>query len=134
MSTNETCVANDAIFETGFNLLIQILNNLSTEGNLTHADKINQAIEISRELYTTWQTLRTQAQHALVRQNTTVSDCDPTNYEMYKLLHSFGLTTPQLLEITKVEKLHELRVLRVLRTVYGLGLDDARRTIELSGY
>ena len=44
---------------------------------------------------------------------------DSTNYKLFELLASFGLTEKQLLLVAKNEALHELRKLRMLRIVYG---------------
>lgn len=52
-------------------------------------------------------------------------DGDPTDYEMYRLLHGFGLNSEQLIKIAKHTGLHDLRILRMLRTTLGVTLDEA---------
>ena len=54
---------------------------------------------------------------------------DVTNYKMYELMASFGLSSHQLLAVAQVEGLHELRKLRMLRTVYSLSLPQAQAVL-----
>ncbi len=55
---------------------------------------------------------------------------DDTNYERYKLLRSFGLSSERLTEIAKSDGLHELRIVRMLRLVFELSLDEATKLVD----
>jgi hypothetical protein len=55
-----------------------------------------------------------------------VSNPDTTNYEVYALLASFGLSREQLVAVAKVAGLHELRQLRMLRLTFNLSLAEAQ--------
>lgn len=55
-----------------------------------------------------------------------MSNPDTTNYEVYALLASFGLSRQQLFAVAKVAELHELRQLRMLRLTFDLSLSDAQ--------
>lgn len=55
-----------------------------------------------------------------------MSNPDTTNYRVYALLATFGLSRQQLLAVAKVAELHELRQLRMLRLTFDLSLAEAR--------
>ncbi len=60
-----------------------------------------------------------------------MSNPDDTNYEVYALLASFGLSGQQLLAVAKVANLHELRQLRMLRLTFDLSLAEALAELAL---
>jgi hypothetical protein len=60
-----------------------------------------------------------------------MSNPDPTNYEVYALLASFGLSRQQLLAVSKVAELHELRQLRMLRLTFDLSLAEAQAELAM---
>lgn len=62
----------------------------------------------------------------------TMSVQDTTNYKVYALLASFGLSRQQLLAVAKEAELHELRQLRMLRLTFNLSLQEAQA--ELAAY
>ncbi|WP_162044075.1 hypothetical protein [Undibacterium sp. YM2] len=57
-------------------------------------------------------------------------DTDPTNYDTYKLLHQFGLSPTQLIDVTKCEGLHELRTIRMLRLTFDLSYMEAKAIFD----
>jgi hypothetical protein len=55
----------------------------------------------------------------------------PTNYKVYALLASFGLSRQQLIAVAKVAELHELRQLRMLRLTFDLLLAEAQAELAI---
>lgn len=55
-----------------------------------------------------------------------MSNPDSTNYKVYALLASFGLSRQQLVAVAREADLHELRQLRMLRLTFNLSLQEAQ--------
>lgn len=113
---------NEAIFKSCTGSLIGILNELEKSSTPENTKRIDMAIRFAKEIELLWSSI---PQFVPVREKNIGSDSDSTNYEMYKLLKSFGLTLEQLVQIAKTEDLPELRIVRMVRIVYDVGLDEA---------
>lgn len=114
------------IFQSCVGSLIKILAELETALEPAIAKKITMALRFANELKSMG-AIAPESPAALIK---LAPDSDTTNYETYKLLRNFGLTSSQLITIAMNEGLHELRILRMIRTVFDIGLEEARSVLE----
>ncbi|WP_162060164.1 hypothetical protein [Undibacterium sp. KW1] len=115
-------MSNEVIFKSCMDSLIRILNELESSSAPENTKRIDLAIRFAKEIELLWPSI---PQFVPESGKNIGTDADPTNYETYKLLKSFGLTLDELVQVAKSENLPELRIVRMVRLVYGVGLDEA---------
>lgn len=117
---------NQQVFESCFASLKGLLEKLCLSSDEKSREIAGQAVLFLDELGKLARTANV-AREAPIKPQTT--DSDPSNYALYELLASYGLSQQQLIEVARTEGLHELRVLRMPRMVYQLSLAEAQQVL-----